>query len=63
MLSAAESTAYIEMIVSEQPPVRWWAEQVLYDERKRKGTSSDLDDAIKARLQAGDGTEELELGS
>lgn len=61
VFSEEDNLQYIEKIVSEEPPVRWWAEQVLYEERQRMGQSDKLDALIKARLEAQGGTVELGL--
>ena len=41
IVRTSQNSESIDEIVSEQPPVRWWAQQVLFDERKRSANEEE----------------------
>lgn len=58
--TAEEDEAYISRIVQAERQERWWAEQILYHQRQRRGFSSPLDRWIVEQLDAGRGTAQLQ---
>lgn len=61
VFSEDEDREYVHQILSEEPPLRWWAEQVLYEERQRAGRPDKLERVIKAKLDTQGATPELGL--